>query len=135
MECSWIHRPFASGLVFSGTPFPLTPALSQGERAGVWLLLDKVTRGLFFCCVYLVISLVFFIMGYPTKVQLIQRKQSQQWYINFPAAIAQGMDFAKGEAVQWTIADKGHLILSRNQVPPNPIDLKKTLPSSKKSSA
>src|SRR5260221_636954 len=67
-------------------------------------------------------------MGYPTKVQLIQRKQSQQWYINFPAAIAQGMDFAKGEEVQWTIADRGHLILSRNQVPPNPIDLKKLFP-------
>jgi hypothetical protein len=65
-------------------------------------------------------------MGYPTKVQLIQRKESQQWYINFPAAIAQAMDFSKGEDVQWTVADKGHLILSRDQVPPNPIDLKKT---------
>jgi hypothetical protein len=72
-------------------------------------------------------------MGYPTKVQLIQRKESQQWYINFPAAIAQAMDFAKGEDVQWTIADKGHLILSRDQVPPDPIALKKTPPSSPKS--
>ena len=65
-------------------------------------------------------------MGYPTKVQLIQRQQSEQWYINFPAAIAQAMDFAKGEEVRWTIADKGHLILSRKAVPPNPIDLKRT---------
>ena len=73
------------------------------------------------------------LMGYPTKVQLIQRKESQQWYINFPAAIVQAMDFSKGEGVQWTVADKGHLILSREQVPPNPIDLKKTLPSSPKS--
>jgi hypothetical protein len=72
-------------------------------------------------------------MGFPTKVQVIQRKESQQWYINFPSAIAQAMDFDKGEGVQWTIADKGHLILSRNHVPPNPIDLKKTLPSSNKS--
>jgi hypothetical protein len=71
-------------------------------------------------------------MGYPTKVQLIKRKESQQWYINFPAAIAQAMDFAKGEDVQWTVADKGHLILARDQVPPNPIDLKKTPPSSPK---
>ena len=68
-------------------------------------------------------------MGYPTKVQLIQRQASQQWYINFPAAIALGMDFAKGESVEWTIADKGHLILSRKKVPPNPIALKKTPPS------
>ena len=71
-------------------------------------------------------------MGFPTKVQLIQRQQSQQWYINFPSAIAQAMDFAKGEEVQWTIADKGHLILSRNVVPPDPIALKKTPPSSSK---
>ena len=70
-------------------------------------------------------------MGYPTKVQVIERQQSQQWYINFPAAIAQGMDFEKGEEVEWTIADKGHLILSRRHVPPNPITLKKTSPSSK----
>ena len=27
-------------------------------------------------------------MGYPTKVQLIRRKASEQWYINFPAALA-----------------------------------------------
>ena len=69
-------------------------------------------------------------MGCPTKVQLINRKASQQWYVNFPAAIAQAMDFAKGEEVQWTVADKGHLILSRNVVPPNPVALKKALPSS-----
>jgi len=70
-------------------------------------------------------------MAYPTKVQLIQRKQSEQWYINFPAAIAQAMDFTKGEEVLWTIADQGNLIVSRKHVPPNPIDLKKTLRSSK----
>lgn len=72
-------------------------------------------------------------MGYPTKVQLIERKESKQWYINFPAAIAQAMDFEKGEDVQWTIADKAHLILSREVVPPNPIDVKKTPHSSHKS--
>jgi hypothetical protein len=72
-------------------------------------------------------------MGFPTKVQLIKRKESQQWYINFPSAIAQAMDFAKGEGVQWTVADKGHLILSRDFVPPNPVDLKKNSPSSPKS--
>ena len=74
-------------------------------------------------------------MGFPTKVQLIQRKESQQWYINFPSAIAQAMDFSKGEDVHWTIADKGHLILSREIVPPNPVLLKKTPAFAKKSSA
>jgi hypothetical protein len=64
-------------------------------------------------------------MGYPTKVQLIQRQNSQQWYINFPAPIAQAMDFSKSEEVQWTIADKAHLILSRSHVPVDPVEIKK----------
>jgi hypothetical protein len=53
-------------------------------------------------------------MGYPTKVQLIQRKDSQQWYINFPAPIAQAMEFAKGEVVQWVIQDRQTLSLHRS---------------------
>jgi hypothetical protein len=64
-------------------------------------------------------------MGYPTKVQLIERATSQQWYINFPAAIAQAMEFEKGEIVEWTIADKGHLILARESVPPHAVPIKK----------
>jgi antitoxin component of MazEF toxin-antitoxin module len=68
-------------------------------------------------------------MGYPTKVQLIKRKKSEQYYINFPAAIAQAMDFQKAEDVEWTVSDKKHLILSRKVVPPDPIDVKKNLRS------
>ena len=68
-------------------------------------------------------------MGYPTKVQLIKRKASEQYYINFPAAIAQAMDLSKAEDVEWTIHNKQHLILSRKVVPPDLIDVKKTLRS------
>ena len=57
-------------------------------------------------------------MGYPTKVQLIRRQDSEQWYINFPAAIAQAMDFVKGETVEWVVQDRGHLLLHRLAVPP-----------------
>lgn len=64
-------------------------------------------------------------MGYPTKVQLISRKASEQYYINFPSAVAQAMEFTKGENVEWIIADKGNLILSRAQVPANPVDIQK----------
>lgn len=56
-------------------------------------------------------------MGYPTKVQRIKRKQSEQWYINFPAVLAQAMGFERGETVEWTIEDKAHLLLRRIQVP------------------
>ena len=62
-------------------------------------------------------------MGFPTKIQLIQRKASEQWYINFPSAVAQAIELQKGETAQWIIADKGHLILSREVVPPNPVEI------------
>lgn len=42
-------------------------------------------------------------MGYPTKVQLISRKKGNQWYVNFPNALARAMDFKKGETVEWKI--------------------------------
>lgn len=64
-------------------------------------------------------------MGYPTKVQLIERKASEQYYINFPAALAQAMEFSKGESVEWIVADKGNLILSRSDVPPDPVKVQK----------
>ncbi len=52
-------------------------------------------------------------MGYPTKVQLIKRKGSEQWYINFPAAIARAMEFTQGETVEWVIEDRTALTLLR----------------------
>ena len=64
-------------------------------------------------------------MGFPTKVQLIKRKRSEQWYVNLPSAVAQAMEFGKGEIVEWIIADKGHLILARSSAPPNPVRVKK----------
>jgi hypothetical protein len=56
-------------------------------------------------------------MGYPTKVQLIKRKKSEQWYINFPAAIAQAMEFERGETFEWIIENKECLVLHRQKVP------------------
>jgi hypothetical protein len=54
-------------------------------------------------------------MGYPTRVQLIKRKASQQWYVNFPAVLAQAMEFEKGETVEWTIKDRYVLTLQRRE--------------------
>lgn len=53
-------------------------------------------------------------MGYPTKIQLIKRANSEQWYINFPSAVAQAMDFEKGEEVQWFIDDHQKMVLIRS---------------------
>jgi len=60
-------------------------------------------------------------VGYPTKVQLIKRKTSEQWYINFPAAIAHSMEFTRGEIVEWIIEDKGQMVLKRRNVPPSAV--------------
>ena len=64
-------------------------------------------------------------MGSSTKVQLIKRKKSEQWYVNFPAAIAQAMEFEKGETVEWIIEDKGQLVLKRRIVPPSALKKKR----------
>lgn len=64
-------------------------------------------------------------MGYRTRVQLIKRQKSEQWYINFPSALAQAMEFAQSENVEWIISDKRHLILHRPDAPEDPIVVKK----------
>jgi hypothetical protein len=64
-------------------------------------------------------------MGYPTKVQLISRKKTaDQYYINFPTAIAEAMDFSKGERVLWEIHDRRTMILQRPDAPPSPLEKK-----------
>ena len=67
-------------------------------------------------------------MGFPTKVQLIKRKAGEQWYINFPSALAQAMSFSRGETVEWHVEDRSLLALRRLH-PPAPT-VKKTLPAS-----
>ena len=72
-------------------------------------------------------------MGFPTKVQLIKRNASEQWYINFPSAVAQALDFSRGETVEWSIEDKSLLALRRLH-PPASV-LKKTPPVSSPASS
>ena len=55
-------------------------------------------------------------MGYPAKIQQITRKGFNQYYINFPRAIAMAMEFSKGDLVEWEIVDKDTLILKRKKV-------------------
>jgi antitoxin component of MazEF toxin-antitoxin module len=52
-------------------------------------------------------------MGYKTRVQLVNRKKSRQWYVNFPSALAQALELAKSEEVEWVIESRDELILRR----------------------
>lgn len=54
-------------------------------------------------------------MGFPTKIQLIKRANSEQWYINFPSALAQAMEFERGEVVEWLVENKHKLVLKRDK--------------------
>ena len=65
-------------------------------------------------------------MGNPTKIQLIKRKSSEQWYVNLPSAIAQAMEFDRGEVWEWILEDKDQLVL-RRQIPSQSA-IKKQLP-------
>jgi bifunctional DNA-binding transcriptional regulator/antitoxin component of YhaV-PrlF toxin-antitoxin module len=65
-------------------------------------------------------------MGYPTKIQVIKRKASEQWYVNFPAAVAQAIEFNQGEIVEWIIDDHQRLVLKRSDESVK--ELKKKLP-------
>lgn len=67
-------------------------------------------------------------MGFPTKIQLIKRAASEQWYINLPSAVAQAMEFERGETVEWIIEDKQKMILKRTAISES--NDKKKLPES-----
>ncbi len=62
-------------------------------------------------------------MGFPTKVQLISRENSEQWYINFPSALAQACEFVRGEVVEWIVQDKQTLVLRRSKDPATTLTL------------
>jgi hypothetical protein len=64
-------------------------------------------------------------MPFDTKVQLISRINSEQWYVNLPSAVAQAMDFTKGEVVKWSIHDRTTLVLERPDAPPSPLKKKR----------
>ena len=52
-------------------------------------------------------------MGYKTKIQLIQRKDSQQWLFNIPSAIGAALELEKGETLDLSIKDKDCFIVKR----------------------
>ena len=46
---------------------------------------------------------------------MIKRKASEQWYVNFPAVLAQAMEFEKGETVEWIVKDRYALTMQRKE--------------------
>ena len=63
-------------------------------------------------------------MGYPTKIQRVDRPTNQSFYAIIPSPPAQAFELDKGEEFEWIVEDKNTLILVRMD-PKKKADLKK----------
>jgi len=52
-------------------------------------------------------------MGYPVKIQKVERPTNRSYYLNLPVAVAEALNISKGEEFEWLIEDKNTLILKR----------------------
>ncbi len=52
-------------------------------------------------------------MGYLITVQKVERPTNRSYYLNFPVALAEAVDLAKGEEWEWSVEDKNTLVLTR----------------------
>jgi hypothetical protein len=58
-------------------------------------------------------------VGYPVKIQRVDRGQTQSFYVNFPAAIAEAAHIVKGEAWEWIIEDRNEFVFRRVKPAPS----------------
>lgn len=53
-------------------------------------------------------------MGSVTRVQVIQRaNDTRQFYLIFPAPLAEALELQKGEQIEWVVKDKHTLEIRR----------------------
>jgi antitoxin component of MazEF toxin-antitoxin module len=55
-------------------------------------------------------------MGYLVRLQKVERPTNRSFYVNLPAALADAIELAKGEELEWFIEDKNTLVLRRKRV-------------------
>jgi len=59
-------------------------------------------------------SVILLGMGYLSKVQVIERARgTRQFYLICPAPLAEALELAKGEEVEWVVEDKRTLTIRR----------------------
>jgi antitoxin component of MazEF toxin-antitoxin module len=54
-------------------------------------------------------------MGYPVKIQKVERPTNRSYYVNLPAAVADALAVDKGEPFEWEVEDKNTLLLVRTK--------------------
>jgi bifunctional DNA-binding transcriptional regulator/antitoxin component of YhaV-PrlF toxin-antitoxin module len=52
-------------------------------------------------------------MGYPVKIQKVDRPTNRSYYLNVPVALAEALQIRKGEEFEWTVDDLNTLVLRR----------------------
>ena len=52
-------------------------------------------------------------MGYPVKIQKVDRPTNRSYYLNVPVALAEALEIRKGEGFEWTVEDLNTLVLRR----------------------
>jgi bifunctional DNA-binding transcriptional regulator/antitoxin component of YhaV-PrlF toxin-antitoxin module len=52
-------------------------------------------------------------MGYPVKIQKVQRPTNRSYYLNVPVALAEALEIRKGERFEWQVEDLNTLVLRR----------------------
>ena len=57
-------------------------------------------------------------MGYPVKIQKVDRPTNKSYYVNFPVALAEALGVVKGEDFEWSVEDKNTVILTRQRAQP-----------------
>jgi antitoxin component of MazEF toxin-antitoxin module len=54
-------------------------------------------------------------MGYPVKIQKVERPTNRSYYVNLPVALAEAAGIVKGEEMEWEIDDRNTLVLLRKK--------------------
>lgn len=54
-------------------------------------------------------------MGYPVKLQKVDRPTNRSYYVNLPVPVAEAIEIVKGETFEWLIEDKNTLVLRRQR--------------------
>jgi bifunctional DNA-binding transcriptional regulator/antitoxin component of YhaV-PrlF toxin-antitoxin module len=52
-------------------------------------------------------------VGYPVKIQKVERPTNRSYYLNVPVALAEAIDIQKGESFEWILEDQNTLVLRR----------------------
>jgi len=54
-------------------------------------------------------------MGYPVKMQKVERPTNKSFYVNFPASLADSCQIVKGEEMEWLVHDRNTFVLTRKK--------------------